>query len=94
MGAVVDGPATPGEVVEETLGGSDLLPAAVADRRVESTVAIRFGAGDDVPAGVASQRLLVSRVGDFIDDGGREASKTGGVLVAVGQDTGGDEEGA
>ena len=32
LGAVVDGPATPGEVVEETLGGSDLLPAAVADR--------------------------------------------------------------
>jgi len=94
LGAVVDGPATPGEVVEETLGGSDLLPAAVADRRVESTVAIRFGAGDDVPADVASQRLLVSRVGDFVDDGGGEASKTGGVLVAVGQDTGGDEEGA
>lgn len=94
LGAVLDGPATPSEVVDEALGGSDLLPATVGDRRVESTVTIWFGAGDDVPAGVASQRLLVSSVGDFVDDGGREASETGGVLVAVGKEAGGDEEGA
>lgn len=94
LGAVVYGPSSPSEVVEEALGGADLLSAAVDDGWAELAVTVGLGASDHVPGGVASQRLLVSRVGYLVDDSGREAAQTGGVLVAFGKGTRGDEEGA
>lgn len=94
LATVVDGSPPRFEVVEESLGGADLLAAAIGDCRAELTVAIGFRAGDDVPAGVAAEHLAVPRIGDFVDDACGEASQPGGVLVAVGQRAGGDEKGA
>lgn len=94
LGAFADGSATRFEVVEEALGGSDFLAAAVGDGWAELAVAVGLGSCDDVPAGVAAQRLLMSGIGDFVYDDGSESSESGGVLVAFGQDACGDEEGA
>ena len=84
LGAVVDGPTTRSEVGEESLSGSDLLPAAVGDGWAELAATVGLGSGDDVPAGVPTEDLPLLGVCDFVDDGGREASKSSGLLVPLG----------